>query len=199
MKKYLIIIKKTVLTIFLIGMAESCKAQSTEIDLAQTPNGNYNRKNGSLYIKDFNSVMNPFIGTWKWLQGNQELTLTLTKQIKFHYNEGSDNFYEDRIVGYYTYKENGVIVADTSNDNLNDDYSMNVDINFYANNKNISIEDYLKNKTYHGWFELITQTQLQIQLKDDEHIRFQKEGYAPLPSQYIGNTFPLDLILIKQQ
>ena len=191
--------KIVVAILSLICTSIGCKAQNVVIEMSQTANSNYNYKNGSLYIKDINGVMNPFIGTWKWTDSNRELTFYLIKQIKYHYNQGTDNYYEDRLVGYYIYKENGVIIANTSTDDLNDDYNIKLDLSFYVGIKNISINDYLKNKTYDGWFELLNPNQLHVSFKEREYRVRVKEGFPPPTNLPIaGNTFPLDIILIKQ-
>lgn len=104
----------------------NCKSQSTIVNLTETDQYDLDTSNGNVYMKDVNNLMSPYIGTWKWTQGNKEMILTLIKQTKYHYSEGVFNYYEDRIVGYYIYKENGVIIADTSGDNLNSDYDAKV-------------------------------------------------------------------------
>lgn len=121
--------KKIIKTIVLFLTISSCKAQSNVINITDWCNNQTSETNGSLYLKDINNLYAPYIGTWKWTQSNREFTLTLIKQTKFHYNEGNDNFYRDRIVGYYVYKENGVELINTINDNLNDDYGVKVYFN----------------------------------------------------------------------
>lgn len=41
-------------------------------------------------------------------------------------NESPFNYYKDRLVGYYIYKENGVVIADTSGDDLQSDFRISV-------------------------------------------------------------------------
>ncbi len=191
--------KKIIKTIVLFLTISSCKAQSNVINITDWCNNQTSETNGSLYLKDINNLYAPYIGTWKWTQSNREFTLTLIKQTKFHYNEGNDNFYRDRIVGYYVYKENGVELINTINDNLNDDYGVKVYFNLDCYSDFVGkIKDVLKNKVYRSWFEVISPTQIKFHGKDDTHIRSQKEGQPPLQPQFVGTTFPLEMVLTKQ-
>lgn len=83
--------------LFLITL--SCKAQSTIIDIVnRCAYKHFNRLNGSVYLKDISNVYQPFTGTWKWSEGNKEMTLVLIKQTKFHYNRRINNYYEDSLL-----------------------------------------------------------------------------------------------------
>lgn len=189
-----------VLLFILTSLTWSCKAQNTVIDLVDRCNHNpLTRDNGSLYLKDINNLYAPYIGTWKWTQDNREFTLTLIKQTKYHYNRGILNYYEDRIVGYYVYKENGIELINTSNDNLNNESFMGVlfSLDCYSSLGG-DIRDILKNKFYASSLEILSPTQLRFRGDDDTHIRSQKEGMPPLQPQYLGTTFPLDMVLVKQ-
>jgi hypothetical protein len=192
--------KKILCIAILLLAALSCKAQNTIIDLVDRCNHQLYENTGDLYLKDVNNLYAPFVGTWKWTEGNREFILTLIKQTKYHYNQRIDNYYEDRIVGYYIYKENGLVLATTVNDNLNEDYGLNVDFDLdcYSQLSSNRFQDVLKNKNYDGWIELVSPTQIKFHFKDDTHMRKQMIGYTELPPQYHGNTFPLDMVLIKQ-
>ena len=186
-------------TIVILLTISSCKAQSNVINITDWCNSQTNEADGSLYLKDINNLYAPYIGTWKWTQDNREFILTLIKQTKYHYNQGIDNYFEDRIVGYYIYKENGVELINTINDDLTDDYGVKTDYNLNCYSQlSGTIKDVLKNKTYLSWFEIISSTQIRFKGKDDTHIRSQKEGQPPLQPQYLGTTFPLEMVLTKQ-
>lgn len=188
------------LLFILISIIWSCKAQNTVIDLVDRCNHNpLTRDNGSLYLKDVNNLYTPYIGTWKWTQDNREFVLTLIKQTKYHYNRGILNYYEDRIVGYYVYKENGVVLIDTSNDNLNNESYMGVKFSLDCySGLGGDIRDILKNKSYASSLEILSPTQIRFRGDDDTHIRSQKEGQPPLQPQFVGTTFPLEMVLTKQ-
>lgn len=192
--------KKTIFLTLLALATISCKAQNTIIDLVDRCNHDSNYRNGSTYLKDTHNLYLPFVGTWKWTEGNRELTLTLIKQTKYHYTRGNYNYYDDRIVGFYNYKENGVVLASTINDNLNNEYGIKVQLNLDcgSNLYVVNFEDVLKNKDYEGWVELIADNRIKFHLKEDTHMQIQREGYPALPPRYVGNTFPLDIVLIKQ-
>jgi hypothetical protein len=150
-------------------------------------------------LKDINNLYNPYLAIWKCIEDYREFTITLIKQTKYHYNLGILNYYEDRIVGYYIYKENGIELINTSNDNLNNESFMGVlySLDCYSGLGG-DIRDILKNKFYASSLEILSPTQLRFRGKDDTHIRSQKEGQTPLQPQYLGTTFPLDMVLIKQ-
>lgn len=192
MKKIVYVIALTLITI-------SCKAQSNIINIVNRCNNNYSNTNGTTYLKDVNNLYAPFIGTWKWIDGNRELVLKLIKQTKYHYNQGNSNYYEDRIVGYYIYKENGITLINTSNDNLTVEFpKICLDFDCYSQLVIINFVDILKNKDYDGWIELISSNSIKFHFKEDTHMRIQKEGSPTLPPVYLGTSFPLDIVLAKQ-
>jgi len=190
-----------VLTILLVNLF-SCKAQTNTINITERCNGNspyLSWYDGELYLKDINNLYANYVGTWKWQDGNREFILTLIKQTKFHFNEGNDDYYEDRIVGYYIYKENNVELINTTNDNLNEDYGLNVNYRLNCNSSLSGIiNDVKKNKRYLSWFEIISPTQIRFKGKEEEQLRFKKEGVPSLPPVYAGNSFPLNMVLTKQ-
>jgi hypothetical protein len=178
----------------------NCKAQSNIVNITDCESySNILKRDGQLYIKDIDNLYNNYIGTWKWTSSNKEFTITLIKQTMFHDHFGSDNYYKDRMVGYYIYKENGVEIINTTNDNLSAylpkvDYSLNCYSELTGR-----IFDVAKNKRFwHTWFEIISPTQIRFKAKPEERLIRQKEGYPELPPVYRGNTFPLEMVLTKQ-
>ena len=179
--------------------AINCKAQSNIVNITDCESYRHlSQRDGQLYIKDINNLYNNYIGTWKWTSGNKEFKITLIKQTMFHYNFGNDDYYEDRMVGYYIYKENGVEIINTTNDNLNKKYPhIYYTLDCYSTLTG-SIFDLAKNKLFlHSWFEIISPTQIRFKAKPEEHLIRQKEGYPELPPVYRGNTFPLEMVLTK--
>ncbi|UFH33898.1 hypothetical protein LNP04_09435 [Chryseobacterium sp. C-71] len=192
---------KNILILIIFISALSCKAQSTIIDIVNECNdNNHNYTNGSVYLKDISNVYQPFIGTWKWTEGNREMTLVLIKQTKHNYNDtGNDNYYEDRLVGYYIYKENGVTLIDTSNDNLQKDFGITVNFQIYCNNSDnvhtVFFTDIPKNKDYEVKLEKLSPTQIKFNGKMGQ--------YSIMPSKipkiiHGGYSFPLEMTFTKQ-
>ena len=68
--------------------------------------------NGSYYKDDANK-MNPWVGTWKYTNGNTEFKIVFTKLSGFHMTplltESNLNYYTDILNGGYYYKENGIV------------------------------------------------------------------------------------------
>lgn len=190
---------KYLLFILIFTLSVQCTAQNQIIPLTNCDK-QYDHTSGNAYIKDTTNEMDKYVGTWKWTQGTKEFILTLIKQ-KHHYNEtGNDNYYRDRLVGYYQYKENGVIVADTSSDDLNKDFRVKVIFVLTCQSDIISIsfEDYKKNKEYDIYLEKLSSTQIKFDGKERGDVLVSRSGpgnYAPI---YPGNTFPLNMVLTKQ-
>ncbi|MFC7348989.1 DUF6705 family protein [Chryseobacterium zhengzhouense] len=190
--KYLIFI--LTFTVFL-----QCKSQTQIVNLTDC-DSYINDSSGDYYRKDVNNVFSPYEGIWRWTQGNKEFTLTLIKQ-KHHYTQYANyNYYEDRLVGYYQYKENGVLIADTSSDDLNKDYSPKVIFNLNCHSRivSLSFKDYKKNKNYIVLLEKISPTQIKFTGKEEGDVLVSRSApgtYAPI---YGGNTFPLNMVLTKQ-
>jgi hypothetical protein len=67
-------------------------------------------KNGTYYIKDLNDYMLPYLGTWRYINGNKEFRITLIKVTKHHDTDFGDNFYIDGLRIQYQKLENGNVV-----------------------------------------------------------------------------------------
>lgn len=186
--------------ILILLFSISCKSQTNIIDIVnRCANPSYNETNGSVYLKDISNIYTPYIGTWKWTSGSKEMTMTLLKQTKYHYNSINTNYYEDRLVGYYIYKENGIIIINTSGDNLMQNYGLNVsfDASCYGNVSTSSFEDVKKNKSVSVTLKLLSSTQMKFEGKiDDENYFFPRSGQTA--TYYAGSTFPLEMIFTKQ-
>lgn len=94
---------KYILSLLLLSLtAFSCKAQNPIIALF---NGNEYAKTENAYYKDIDNAFNRFVGTWKYENGNQELTILLKKQQQFMFTFDNKTFYEDMMYGEYKYKD----------------------------------------------------------------------------------------------
>ncbi|MCX8526234.1 hypothetical protein OF897_20160 [Chryseobacterium formosus] len=126
------------------------------------------------------------------------MTLVLIKQTKHHYNERTFNYFEDRLVGYYIYKENGAVIADTSGDNLQKDFGIavsfdiscdsTVDTGFFVDRK--------KEKIITVGLEILSPTQMKFRGKIDQHSSYVSPKRPR--TLYTGSTFPLDMVFTKQ-
>jgi hypothetical protein len=67
------------------------------------------------YYEDTNGYLNPFVGTYKYTNGNTSITIKLEKRVSAPIGYS----YEDLLIGEYKYIENGVLKIDTLNE-LND-------------------------------------------------------------------------------
>ncbi|HET8809138.1 MAG TPA: DUF6705 family protein [Flavobacteriaceae bacterium] len=108
MKKLFII-----LSVFLSGT--SLNAQITLSDIEDI-----NYPEAGVYYKDVNHILDPFVGTWLYTNGNSSFKIVLEKKVNLPFNNGI--YYEDILVGAYRYVENGVEKVNTLND-LNYNYN----------------------------------------------------------------------------
>lgn len=110
--------KNHILILFLIAFT-SCKSQSVNI---KNWNGNYV---ANTYYEDIDNELNQFEGTYQFTNGNNELTFTFKKQLKYY----NTSYYQDLLTGEYKYKEGGVILVDNLNrinQNLLNKYSHDI-------------------------------------------------------------------------
>ena len=186
--------------LLIIIFSISCKSQTNIINLVERCNHtNYNSSDGSTYLKDNSNIYDLYTGTWKWTQGNKEMTLVLIKQIKHHMTETPFNYYKDRLVGYYTYKENGVTIADTSGDNLQSDFDIKVSFSTECDSQVVGTAmfiDVKKEKMITVILEKLSPTQMKFRGKIDQHSSYVNP--AKPRTLYTGSTFPLDMVFTKQ-
>ena len=74
----------------------------TIIDIAgERENKHY--KNGDYYMKDVQNFFQPYIGTWKYIDGNNEFRVTLSKITMYHEidNESNTDYYRDSLIMSY--------------------------------------------------------------------------------------------------
>ena len=86
----------------------SCKAQIINIK----DQGSYMYRSQGQYYKDINNLLDPFVGTWLYTDGNKQLKIILTKKID--HNNGV--YSEDILVGGYQYIVDNEILVDTLNE-----------------------------------------------------------------------------------
>ncbi|TXE17647.1 hypothetical protein ES692_08770 [Psychroserpens burtonensis] len=97
--------KNLFFTISVLLLALSCKAQSPIVPLDTY----IHEIADNSYVKDIDNELNKFIGTWVFSDGNSSFTLVLQKQIQTF----NDDYYEDYMIGEYSYSINGLTVVNT--------------------------------------------------------------------------------------
>ncbi|OBX23569.1 MULTISPECIES: DUF6705 family protein [Bizionia] len=90
----------------------SCKAQSPIISIyddLKVP------RQENAYYKDTDNDFDRFIGTWKYTNGQEELTIIINKKLSdYHTNYKNISYYEDIIYGEFQYIDsNGVELVNT--------------------------------------------------------------------------------------
>ena len=99
---------KKITTIFALFALFSCKAQQIIVPLGSD---NDALDSPNYYIKDVNSLLDKYVGTWKYTNSNTEVTIVLKKEI--HYATSNNTYYEDLLVGEYQYVKDGIIIVNT--------------------------------------------------------------------------------------
>ncbi|WP_417195246.1 DUF6705 family protein [Bizionia sp.] len=118
--------------IFIITLSIStlaCKAQTPIISLDDR-----NEFVNGAYYKDLNNELNKFVGTWVYTNGNTSLTVIFQKKVQVY----NDEWYEDLLIGEYSYTVNGREIVNTLLDlNIADPYYHSIAGNeiIYKNNR----------------------------------------------------------------
>ncbi|THF51845.1 hypothetical protein E6C50_08820 [Flavobacterium supellecticarium] len=82
------------------------------------------------YYKDVNGLLNQYVGTWIYSNGNTTLKIIFIKK-PMTYVSSFKNYYEDYLVGEFQYIENGVEKVNTL-PNLSASYSDIMDYNLFS-------------------------------------------------------------------
>lgn len=204
---------KNIIFTLTIIIALGCKAQTPIINITS----DYQSEDivNGCYLKDVDNSFAPFLGTWRWTNNTDTLTIVIEK-IEMVYNDLGEK-YADELVGKYKYVENGVEIINTLNYNINANNAWDVHPNYpkrmlspmlgacYRNTTiaDFSFSDYLKNKGETAKFVLLdlmetlngtfTATQAKLTLINREHWNI--DGQSPRASEF---TIPNNIILVKQ-
>jgi len=118
----------------------SCTSAQTVIDMAGEPVQN-EMKNGDYYIKDINNYMQPYLGTWQYIDGNTEFRITLTKVEMYHDVDTDYNidYYIDGLLISYKKIENENVIFQS----ITDTYPTGIIKEF--GKLNMSFTDYQRN------------------------------------------------------
>lgn len=123
-----------------------------------------------MYIKDIEGLLNPYIGTWVWQNGNDIITVEFEK-FDMEYSQAVTSYYIDLLKGKVKYVENGQEVFDSF---TSGEYPINLSKPM-PRNQNISFtfKDPLMNSKYgHVEITLINNdTQIKFYLRNREEPR----------------------------
>lgn len=103
--------RKNNLTLLLIVLTISCKAQSPVFDI-EDRNNRVPEING-FYIKDTSDQLNAYEGTYVYTDGNTLLKIVLEKRTMYQLYAVPGIRYDDLIIGEYQYIKNGVEIINT--------------------------------------------------------------------------------------
>ncbi|MFD2891274.1 DUF6705 family protein [Flavobacterium chuncheonense] len=108
---------KNTIYILITTLVYSFSSAQTIVDMAGNRQ-NEHYKNGQYYIKDINNYMLSYIGTWRYVDGNKEFRITLTKVTKYHdvFALTNDNHFIDALYITYQKYENGQLVYNSPQD-----------------------------------------------------------------------------------
>jgi hypothetical protein len=114
--------KQLFIIMTLFAMSVNCKAQNPIRDISERDGLN---SITGVYYKDTHNLLDPFVGTYVYTNGNTSLKIVLQKKKSFN-----TRYYEDLLIGEYQYIENGIERINTLN-------KLNID---YTNKSNHSID-----------------------------------------------------------
>jgi hypothetical protein len=101
--------KKIFKIISIVFITMNCTAQTTIINIKDQDGHPIQEA----YYKDIDSLLNPFVGTYKCnISPTTFLKITLIKSVEFY----NGYYYQDTLLGGYQYVENGVQKVNTLND-----------------------------------------------------------------------------------
>lgn len=182
--------------IFIITTSLLCNGQIT-VPLTYD---NFNNSENGNYLKDTNGHLDKFIGTWKYTDGNEELTLNIIKSEHIEYTMYS----VDELCGGYKYVKNGIVKAnrlDVQYKNLSDPLNLG-----YFSGGNLSPNyqkvilagsDIVGKREIYIDLEIIANTNpvhMRWKMQNRENFVINNKGFK----QGTGTGIPNDIILIKQ-
>ncbi|NRR93337.1 hypothetical protein HSX10_17320 [Winogradskyella undariae] len=101
---------KQLITLAFTIVLYSYGSAQTVIDLSQE-SFDGDTENGTYYHKDINNYMQPYVGTWQYIDGNTEFRIILTKVEMFHVilPEANIDYYKDGLTIQYQKYENNIL------------------------------------------------------------------------------------------
>ncbi|WP_298154952.1 DUF6705 family protein [Flavobacterium sp.] len=102
---------KNILYTLLFFLLSAESYSQTEVDMAADAT-NHDIKSGTQYIKDINNYFGPFLGDWRYVDGNKEFRLHITKVSKTHiyFPAFNINYYTDELKIRYEKYESGLLI-----------------------------------------------------------------------------------------
>ena len=102
--------KNTLIIILILFSFFSCKAQQNIVPIFQQEGQTVGYTYLNDYFKDVDNDFDPYVGRWKWENGNNSLEIIFTKRIN-RTNSYGNSF--DELVGEYKYRENGIVLINS--------------------------------------------------------------------------------------
>lgn len=151
------------------------------------------------YIQDTTGVLNKFVGTWKYTNGNDEFTVKIIKKENDNFF-GLNDYYEDVLYGGYKYVKNGNVIIDRINFTFNGYTDPNCPLmqgsNFFGNYDTITLfgSDFVVHKPVYIDLKIINPTIMEWNMTPRENINFNGSS----PTSGAGWGIPTTITLTKQ-
>ena len=190
MKKIIFIIVLLISIIPVINAQTRTVAKGTGEFYMDAPSGTY--------IKDINNTFTPYLGTWKYQNGNEILTIKLEKVTKHYYPESGN--YKDFIKGNYSYTINNGSTYITNTIATNQFLNESLLNSFYASGPDSEhldtrFTDQVKQKNGDAIFTFLPGSTTQLSFKINDIFR----GYIfPEVPPTPGFSIPTNVVLTKQ-
>jgi hypothetical protein len=178
---------KNIFNLFvLVTIFSNCNAQNQPIlrtiPVEQTYSDDFDLKSGD-YIKDTNNLLNPYVGTWQYNNGNGIiLTLKLQKKLQniYIFPNGSYHYFDD-IISTYKLVKNGITLVDNLNLPIpNSFHNFGVEGMKYGKFDNGASLDYINGKITDLSLGIITTAEIELleltSLSSPPQIKFSMYG-----------------------
>uniref|UniRef100_UPI004049DE31 DUF6705 family protein n=1 Tax=Gelidibacter sp. TaxID=2018083 RepID=UPI004049DE31 len=151
------------------------------------------------YFKDINQTFDKFIGTWKYVNGNEIVIFKITKKTQIY--DPEYKIFEDFLVGNYSYSTDGgtTVVVNTIVPFVSDNPNYHPMYSSCAESDKISFiftDVILNKKSCWIYFEFLPNslTQMQVRIENPSPVG-RLEGQPPYDSNF---TLPTEMVVIKQ-
>ena len=146
--------------------------------------------------------MDNFVGTWKWISGNDVFTFKL-KKVHLYYP--AHGYYDDMIMGSHCYIKNGIIIEDNLADFPSVGQNLKGSIYIWYHNSNNTpnniygqVKDPLNNKSERLYLEFLPAATPTLHWTLESLGGGNSYLIGTTPIKGIGWTLPADIILVKQ-
>jgi len=178
---------KYLIFILLISTSSHLYSQ-TVVDMAGDRQSHH-LKNGQYYVKDVNNFMQPYLGTWRYVDGNEEFRIILQKETKYRDvdTDYSIDYYIDGLKIQYQKFENGNLIYSSNIDSyptgiIKEFGKVNMSFTDYERNNEIFPVDLILESTGLNEFNKLKFILNRFERRNTYHDEHPNEPYFSVPN-----------------